>query len=223
MKSSYFTSETINDKSLEILGKLEKYVGRHKVDFIPEKSALLILDMQKFFLEERSHAYIPSALPIIPKIKSLAEAYKLMGLPIIYTRHLNTGKDAMLMGKWWRDFITEDSDLSEIIPKLIIPDSIVIRKTQYDGFYRTNLEDILREKEIDQLIITGVMSHLCCETTVRSAFVRGFTVFFPIDGTATYNEDFHWATFLNLSHGFAVPVLTEELKNHMESSKSGNQ
>ena len=95
----------------------------------------------------------------------------------------------------------------------------VIKKTQYDGFYQTPLEDILREKGISQLVITGVMSHLCCETTARTAFVRGFTVFFPIDGTATYNEDFHWATFLNLSHGFVIPLLIEDLQNHLEASK----
>lgn len=220
MKSSYFTFETINNKSLEMLQKLEKCVGRHKIDFIPERSALLILDMQRFFLEERSHAYIPSALPIIPKIKSLANAFNEMDLPIILTRHLNTEEDAKLMARWWRDFITEKDDLSEIIPELNLPNSIVIRKTQYDGFYQTHLEDILREKRISQLVITGVMSHLCCETTVRSAFVRGFIVYFPINGTATYNEDFHWATFINLSHGFAIPVLVEELQNYLKASKS---
>ena len=112
MKSSYFTSETINNKSLEMLRKLEKFVGRHKIDFIPERSALLILDMQRFFLEERSHAYIPSALPIIPKIKSLATAFNESNLPIIFTRHLNTEEDAKLMARWWRDFITEEDDLS---------------------------------------------------------------------------------------------------------------
>ena len=221
MKSSYFTSETINNKSLEMLRKLEKFVGRHKIDFIPERSALLILDMQRFFLEERSHAYIPSALPIIPEIKSLATAFNELNLPIIFTRHLNTEEDAKLMARWWRDFITEEDDLSEIIPELNLPNSIIIRKTQYDSFYQTHLEDILREKRISQLVITGVMSHLCCETTVRSAFVRGFIVYLPINGTATYNEDFHWATFLNLSHGFAIPVLAEELQNYLGASKSG--
>jgi bifunctional isochorismate lyase / aryl carrier protein len=55
------------------------------------------------------------------------------------------------------------------------------------------------------------MTHLCCETTARSAFTHGFEVFFTIDGTATYNERFHIATLLNLSHGFALAVLVEEV------------
>ena len=217
MKSSYFTFETINSKSLEMLGKLEKYVKIHRINFVPEQSALLIIDMQRYFLDERSHAYIPSALPIIPKIKKLANTFNEMNLPVILTQHLNTNEDAGLMAQWWDDFITEKDDISEVTPELNMPYYIIIKKTQYDGFFRTSLEDILREKGISRLVITGVMSQLCCETTARSAFVRGFTVFFPIDGTATYNEDFHWATLLNLSHGFAVPVLMEDLQNCLKN------
>ena len=219
MRSSNFKCENINNKSEEMLRKLEKRIKSHRINFIPEQSALLILDMQRYFLEKSSHAYIPSALSIIPKIKSLAHAFNEKNLPIILTRHLNSKEDAKLMALWWKDIITEKDDLSEIIPELNLPNSIVIKKTQYDGFYQTPLEDILREKGITQIVITGVMSHLCCETTARSAFVRGFTVFFPVDGTATYNEDFHWATFLNLSHGFVIPLLIEELQNHLEASK----
>jgi len=61
------------------------------------------------------------------------------------------------------------------------------------------------------LAVTGVMTHLCCETTARSAFMRGFDVFFAIDGTATYTEALHRAALLNLAHGFTLPVLTEEI------------
>ncbi|MCK4357591.1 MAG: isochorismatase family protein [Candidatus Cloacimonetes bacterium] len=222
MKSYYFTHETISNKSLEMLQKLEKSIRLHKINFIPKQSALLVLDMQRFFLDECSHAYIPSALPIIPKIKRLADAFNEINLPVILTRHINSKEDAKLMAQWWKDLISEKDNLSEIIPELNLPNSIVIRKTQYDGFYQTPLENILRENGISQLIITGVMTHLCCETTARSAFIRGFTVFFPIDGTATYNENFHWATLLNLSHGFAIPVLMKELQHYLDAIRSGH-
>jgi isochorismate hydrolase len=49
-----------------------------------------------------------------------------------------------------------------------------------------------------------------------SAFQRGFEVYFLVDGTATYSEQFHRATLLNLSHGFAVPVLTSEILKDLE-------
>ncbi len=222
MKDKYFTSENIGKKSLEMLQKLETFKKAYRFKYAPEKSAFLILDMQRFFLDERSHAFIPSALPIIPRIKKIAERYIKVGLPVILTRHLNSVEDAGLMAQWWKDLITEKDELSEIIPELNLPDATLICKTQYDGFYDTSLESLLKEKDVRQLVITGVMTHLCCETTARSAFVRGFEVLLPIDGTATYNEDFHWATFLNLSHGFAVPVLTEELQNALESFQNGH-
>jgi len=211
MKSSYFTAETIDEKSQEMLALVKNSRKQHPFDFVPRQSALLILDMQKFFLHERSHAYIPSALPVMQKIKHLADAFTKINAPVILSRHLNTANDAGLMGQWWQDCITEKDELSEIIPEFNLPGATVIEKSRYDAFYRTPLERILRKKGVGQLVITGVMSHLCCETTARSAFVRDFSVFFPVDGTATYNEDFHRAALLNLSHGFAVPVLMEEL------------
>jgi bifunctional isochorismate lyase / aryl carrier protein len=64
------------------------------------------------------------------------------------------------------------------------------------------------------------MTHLCCETTARSAFMRGFEVFFTMDGTATYNEQLHRASLLTLSHGFALPVLMDELLRLMEPNEA---
>jgi isochorismate hydrolase len=61
------------------------------------------------------------------------------------------------------------------------------------------------------------MAHLCCETTARSAFVRGFEVFFVVDATATYNRQFHQSTLINLAHGFAIPVLTQEVLDALRS------
>ncbi|MCK4236598.1 MAG: isochorismatase family protein, partial [Candidatus Krumholzibacteria bacterium] len=112
--------------------------------------------------------------------------------------------------------------LNEIIAELATSKATVIRKTQYDAFYGTSLDDVLKESGTRQLVITGVMTHLCCETTARTAFVRGFAVFFPVDGTATYNEDFHGAALLNLSHGFAVPVLVSDLLAGLGETEDGS-
>ena len=211
MKSCYFTKETIKNKSKEFLQKIEKYRKNKEFCFNFESSALIITDMQRYFLDDVSHAFIPSAPAIIPKIKKIAEKFRELNLPVILTRHINSGENAGLLSYWWKDLITEDNELSEIIPQLYIQAARVIKKSQYDAFHNTSLEKYLRELKINSLLITGVMTHLCCETTARSAFVKGFKVFFAVDGTATYNEDFHLASLMNLSNGFAVPVLIEEL------------
>ncbi len=219
MKECYFTLETVHEKSQEMLQRSMKYRKRHEIDFEAEHSALLILDMQRYFLDRSSHAYIPSAQAVIPRLKNLINVFLKKKLPVILTRHLNTYEDANLMAKWWKELITEKNPLSEIILELRHPNALVINKTQYDAFYKTPLENLLKEREITQIVVTGVMTHLCCETTARSAFVKGFTVFFPVDGTATYNEKFHQATILSLSHGFAIPVLCEEIQEALEKSE----
>ena len=210
MKTHYFTLENIDAKSRAMLEEAAPLM-RKVEEFIPSRSALLILDMQRYFLEADSHAYIPSAKTIFPRLNALHAAYATLGLPIVWTRHLNTSADAGSMSRRWRDLIERENPLSEIYPDLDTSSGIIIEKTQYDAFYETNLEAYLRKHDVEQVLISGVMTHLCCETTARSAFMRGFDVFFLVDATATYNEDFHRATLRNLAHGFATLVLCEDV------------
>jgi len=212
MKKAYFTPATIGRVARAMLQdqELEKLCERHPWKLRPERAGLLVLDMQRYFLEKDSHAYVPSAGAILPRVRELAKAFSSQGRPVVFTRHLNTEGDAGQMARWWGELIKRENPLSELAPELNIG-GIVIEKSQYDAFHGTELEGLLRERGVEQLVICGVMAHLCCETTARSAFVHGFEVFFVVDGTATYNERFHRATLLNLAHGFAHLVLAEEV------------
>ena len=211
MKDIYFSPTSIQQKSLEMLQRVAEYKRGNMPPFTPQDSALLILDMQKYFLEPSSHAYVPSAPAILPNLKALIDAYAQHRLPIIFTQHLNTPEDAGSMQTWWHDLIDPHNPLSTITDQFDLSKGTLIKKTQYDAFYNTDLKELLRGNDVRQVVICGVMTHLCCETTARSAFVRGFDVYFTIDGTATYNQDFHLATLMNLSHGFATPVLASEI------------
>lgn len=203
--------DNIARKSRDMLDEVNELRRKHKLILSPQNSALLILDMQRYFLGNSSHAYIPAAEAIVPGVAKLVQAYSQKSLPIFFTRHLNSEFNAGMMSRWWRDMIRKENPLSEIIPVFDPYQGRVIEKSQYDAFYKTPLEEKLWQEGISQVVICGVMTHLCCETTARSAFVRGLEVFFTIDGTATYNEVFHRATLLNLAHGFAVPVLIDEV------------
>jgi len=216
MKEPYFRQKSIHKKSLEMLDRIKTSRQKRNPTFTPEQSALLVLDMQKYFLKDFSHAYIPSGPAIIPGIKRLIKSYSAKELPVIFTRHVNSIEDAGIMNRWWKDLIKENNPLSRITEELDLSRGTVIEKSQYDAFYKTQLEEILKKENVRQVVICGVMTHLCCETTARSAFVRGFEVFFTINGTATYNENFHMATLLNLSHGFAIPLLVEELLSFLK-------
>jgi isochorismate hydrolase len=223
MKENYFTEESIDDKSSEMLNELRLQNDRRNIIFKPGESALLIIDAQKYFLDKTSHAFIPGSLAIIPKIKSLLEVYNSMTFPVIMTQHINNGQNADMLAVWWGDLITGKDSMCEITPELHHKRVTIVKKAQYDAFYKTNLENILKEKGVTQIVITGVMTNLCCETTARSAFVRGLSVFFTVDGTATYNEEFHKATLLNLSYGFATPVLCKDLVKNIIGIKNKNE
>jgi bifunctional isochorismate lyase/aryl carrier protein len=203
-KERYFTRENINEKGLELGAIFAQQRQRGDLAFKPERSALLVLDMQDYFLESDSHAYVPSAEAIIPGLKKLVNAYTDAELPVFFTRHTNTPADAGMMAEWWRDLIQPGDPLSQITSELDTSLGSVIQKNQYDAFYQTSLYEQLIQQGISQVVIGGVMTHLCCETTARAAFTRGLQVFFLLDGTAAYNEAFHRAALMNLAHGIAI-------------------
>ncbi len=207
MKSVYFTSKLLDAQARKLL---EESGPRRKPPGEWGRLALLVLDMQDYFLDPVSHAYLPSADAILPGIAQLIDRFRRRGLPVIFTRHINTPADAGMMTRWWREIILADNPLSRLSARLDVDDSPVIEKTQYDAFYSTPLESLLRREAVCDVLITGVMTHLCCETTARSAFVRGFQVWFSVDGTATKNREFHLSTLRALSHGFAAPLLVSE-------------
>lgn len=219
-KEQYFTAETLHLKSQELLASVASVRPRHSdIKFKPSAAALLVLDLQEYFLQEASHAFVPSAPAILPGVAKLVAAFSNANYPVIATRHLNSPQDAGMMSRWWRDLIDPATAYSKNIILPNLPEIQTINKTQYDAFHRTALDDILHDLGIAQVVICGVMTHLCCETTARSAFMHGFEVFFAVDGTATYNEQLHRASLLTLSHGFAIPVLIDELLRHMEADE----
>ena len=116
MKDTYFKPETITptaQKMLHDLGKLRKERA-----FDLACAALLVLDMQDYFLDSASHAYIPSGGSIIPGIRKLVAVFEEASRPIIFTRHINTTDDAGAMAHWWRDMITEENIFSQITESL---------------------------------------------------------------------------------------------------------
>ena len=179
-------------------------------DFRPEKAALLVIDMQDYFTTEKSHAFVPDAPQIIKNIKRLTKAFKEIERPIIYTRHIDVDPENT-MSRWWKDNICEKDPLSLIHKDLDSDPGSVLVKHQYDAFLNTDLEERLKKNSTGQIVITGVVTHLCCETTARSAFMRNFETFFVTDATGDYEEEYAKATLLNLSHGFAVPMTSKKL------------
>ncbi len=217
-KEEYFTAANIRQKSRAMLKKLIKRSRKPKGNPFGEHPALLILDMQRYFLESGSHAFIPSAGAVIPVIRELRDLFLKKGFPVIFTRHVNTAEDAGMMASYWRDLLQRDSPMSGFSTLLPPGDRTVVEKKQYDAFFGTELDNILRNEAVDMLVITGLCTHLCCESTARSSFIRGYKTIIPVDGTATFNEELHLCALLGLMNGFSDPFLTEDILEYYEKN-----
>ena len=223
MKEKYYTDASIDQQAQVFLKEIISLRAQHNIQINPTKAALLVIDLQNYFVDKTSHAYIPSVDAIIPRVIKLQNYCLQNGIRVIQTRHINTKDNSGMMAKWWGKLLEPIGTVSEIITEIANPKIIPIIKSQYDAFYEPACDDdldfILRSNGIEQVIITGVMAHLCCETTARAAFTRGYEVFFSIDGTATYNRQFHLGTLMNLAHGFAVPMLVDEIMTQLRNNK----
>jgi isochorismate hydrolase len=203
MKARYFTTQSIDQQADDLYQQVAAITPIKSLPFQPSRSALFILDMQAYFLDPASHAYVPGGEAILGGMLQLIQAYSSRQLPIFFTQHLNSLDDTGMMTVWWRDVISLHNEYHALIPQIDVSLGTLIPKTQYDAFYQTPLAELLHARSVTQVVICGVMTHLCCETTARSAFMHGFEVFFPVDGTATYNLEHHRASLVNLAHGFA--------------------
>ena len=185
--------------------------------FTPGDAALLVIDMQKYFLEDESHACVPMGGAVLENISRLTSSFRDAARPVIYTRHaLLDDEDAGIMDRWWADTIRVSDSISEIASEIAPAEGEeVIRKTRYNAFIGTPLESVLKSANVKSIVVTGVMTHLCCESTAREAFMRDFTVYFVVDGTASSDEDLHLSSLKTLTDGFAVPVTTEEVLGWM--------
>lgn len=213
----YVTTENITPKTQEWLEKIRPF-NQHVLQLNVHASALMVVDMQNFFLDPASPTFACGGVAIIPTVKRLLAAFRKAGRPVIFTRHVHhpDDLDVGIMGWWWEGKCIEGSPESEVHPELApLPGEKVIFKHRYSAFYNTDLETILRVLKIEDLVIAGTMTNMCCESTARDAYYRDYRVFFPADATGSINEEMHLASLLNLAFGFAYVTTGDEIIGHL--------
>ncbi|MGA1819916.1 MAG: isochorismatase family protein [Thermoplasmatota archaeon] len=199
----YILPGHLEDKVEEWLSRMDR---KRRWPHGPGKTALLILDMQRFFTDPDSRAFIPGSREIIPIISNIVESFT---GPVFLTRHVQRADENNLMNVWWKDRI--QGEPSELDPTISGIEGEVVFKENYSALRNTTLKNRLKELDVRSLIITGVMTDLCCETTAREAFMEGFMVYFIADGTATATEERHLASLKAVSTGFGEVISSKEL------------
>ena len=214
----YVTPQNIAEKTQTWLTRVAPY-NTHPMQIERTASALMIVDMQHFFLEPSSPTYTIGGPTILPNAQRLLHAFRQAGRPVIFTRHVHHPEnlDAGIMDWWWEGKCIEGSPESEIVPDLKpLPAEKVVLKHRYSAFYNTDLETVLRVLKIEDIVISGVMTNMCVESTARDAYFRDYRVWIPADGTGSINEEMHLASLMNLALGFAQVTTTEAILDQIE-------
>lgn len=184
-----------------------------------ENTALVIIDMQRDFLEVGGFGDslgndVTQLQGIVPNIKQLLDLFRSLNLTVIHTieghqpdlsdcpiSKRNRGKGNLKIGDvgpMGRILVLGEVG-NNIIPELQpLEDEIVITKPGKGAFYGTNLDSILKQKNITHLIITGVTTEVCVQTTMREANDRGYECLLVEDATASYFPEFKQATLAML-------------------------
>ncbi|XP_022763932.1 nicotinamidase 2-like [Durio zibethinus] len=174
----------------------------------PKTSALLVIDMQNKF-----SSY---ANPILSNTITTIDLCRRASIPVFFARLcLKSPADSGMLGEWWDNDIVLDGTVdSELIPEIgrLAEADEVVEKTTYSAFEKTRLQEMLVEKGVEEVIITGVTTNVCCETTARDAFGKGFRVFFSTDATAALDLELHEATLKNMAFGFAYLIDCKRLQ-----------
>ncbi len=215
----YVTADTLDSKTRLWLDRIARH-NQHVMSLHVPASVLLVVDMQRFFLDPGSQTFTCGGLAILPKVRQLVASFRRARRPVIYTRHVHhpDGSDLGIMGWWWAGKCIEGSPDSDVHPDLApLPGEKVVFKHRYSAFYGTDLEIVLRGLGIEDVVIAGVMTNLCCESTARDAYYRDYRVFFLADATGSVTEEMHVASLLNVAFGFGYVTTVDAIEAALAS------
>jgi nicotinamidase-related amidase len=192
--------------------------GREVFTLDPERTALLVIDMQNAFVAESAAYETPKARDIIPNIERLLQFAREHGQPVVWTRSdhsapyggilLNKCPAVRLDHVCWPEHPSFD-----YYPQMEQPaeGEYQVIKHKYDAFFETDLDAILRNRGVETVVITGTATNICCDTTARSAFSRDYQVAFLSDATASFDDEMHEATLKTMELLFGRVMTTDEV------------
>lgn len=194
-------------------------------------SAVLVIDIQNDYLHEEGamgkvHVVakegendVFTVQKIIPKVQTFLTQARRLGIPIIFirseysdwtdslvfkTRHLLTGVDYSEQcrpGTWGAEFY-------KLAPKR---GDFVITKHRHSAFIDTNLELVLRSIGIRTIVLTGIVTNICVESTARDGFMKDYYVVLVDDCTAAWSVREHEAALFNVKTAFGVVASSQEV------------
>lgn len=181
--------------------------------FEPERAALLIHDMQDYFINFWGEN-CPMMAQVVANIAALRAFCKQHNIPVYYTAQPKeqSDEDRALLNDMWGPGLTRKPEEQQVVAALA-PDEndTVLVKWRYSAFHRSPLEEMLKESGRNQLLITGVYAHIGCMTTATDAFMRDIKPFMVADALADFSRDEHLMALNYVAGRSGRVVMTEDL------------
>ena len=199
----------------------------------PARAALVIVDVQNDFCDDRGYlgrlgAPMGLIQSMAPRLQRLLASARQHGVPVIHVishhdeeyaspvvteQKLRHGLPMELDGRALRDapYCLKGTWGAQMYAVDSRPGEDIVVKHRYSGFHGTNLDLLLRSRGIQSVILTGVATNACVESTGRDVYMHDYYLVFVSDCTATTSEAAHNATLVNIDQFFGQVASAEEI------------
>jgi nicotinamidase-related amidase len=199
----------------------------------PGRTALVVVDMQRGFLDPNEAMEVPPAREIVPTIQSLLSLFRAKSLPVVFTEFVYSERVPVLIGSLHPEHMPappgaprgfglpsssclEGTPSADTVPALAPrPHEIVVRKRGYDAFAGTQLDAALRALNVTSLVVTGTMTDICVLATVTAALHRQYRVTVVEDGVATLWPEIQRAALDIIARAYARVATAKEVVDQL--------
>ncbi|MGP7817992.1 cysteine hydrolase family protein [Niallia sp. 01092] len=194
-----------------------------------EKAALIIVDVQNDFCHKEGSLAkqgldVSMVDKMLPSLKKLIIELKDLHVPIIYVQTIH--EDCTDSVTWKKRL--KDKSQADVCRKdtwgagfyEIAPDQkdIVVVKHRYSAFIHTRLDSVLRSMKIETLLMAGVSTNVCVESTARDGFMLDYDIIFLSDCTAAFSKEAHDMTLQNIDQFFGMVASSEDVIIHAKQN-----
>jgi ureidoacrylate peracid hydrolase len=203
----------------------------------PARTALVVVDMQNaFMLPEVAHSLCPMAEKIVPNINRLARAVRETGGTVIWIRTACT-EEALQSWSTYFEMATPQNAAKraqalkpgskghELWATLDVrAEDLIVEKNRFSAFIQgsSNLAEILRQRGLDTILVTGTVTNVCCESTARDAMMLNFKTIMVTDGNAAVTDEDHNASLCAFYLMFGDIMSTDMLIGRLARNARSN-
>ncbi|HLH68659.1 MAG TPA: isochorismatase family cysteine hydrolase [Candidatus Dormibacteraeota bacterium] len=211
---------SIPDAVLEAIKRQRARLFRFE-HLLGPRTALVVIDLQNCFMLPGMPVEVPTAREIVPNVNRLAAAVRAAGGTVVWVKMTLEGQQES-----WSVFFQGDDRrvvLDELTPGSrghdlyadldVRPTDLVVQKTRYSAFIQgsSDLDQRLRARGVDTVVIAGTLTNVCCESSARDAMMLNYRVVFVSDATAALSDAEHNATLATVFRVFGDVETTDQV------------